>query len=109
MAEHFAPLDEIIDYDPLTGVSQRMVMETDGTLRLITDQNLEPFTRVAHESRMNRQSRHEKMGEMCHIASIPVSIQYDLITRGIWQDRDRFKRWLNSDEAKPFRTHWARV
>lgn len=109
MAEEYAKLDEIIDFDPLTGVSQRMVMETDGTLRLVTDQNVKPIVQYAQEASNNRHSRNEKMGDVCHVASIPLMVQYELITRGIWQDPQRFKRWLNSDEAKPFRTHWARI
>lgn len=111
MPENYARLDALLDYDPLTGTKQTFHMDVDGKLTLRLEQDPEVVKAISRAAldEQNATSRNERIGEFRRIASIPVEVQYDLIKRGIWNDRDRMKRWLNSIEAAPFRTHWARV
>jgi hypothetical protein len=108
MAENFRRLDALLDYDPNTGVSQTFHMDVDGVMTLRTDQDETALRAAAHEEHMSR-NRSERIGEWQKVATIPVVVMYDLIKRGIWFDPDRKKRWLNSVEAAPYRTHWARL
>lgn len=111
MADNYAPFDAPLDYDPLTGVYQTFHMSHDGQLTIKTDQDprvLAQIRKLAHEE-LGSKSKSERIGEWQKVASIPISIQYDLIKRGIWRDKDRMKRWLNSVEAAPWRTHWAKL
>jgi hypothetical protein len=44
-----------------------------------------------------------------HAARLPVTIYEDLKTRGIIDDEDAFRRWLNSSEAAPWRIYQGRL
>lgn len=111
MADTFRPLDAPLDYDPMTGVFQTFHMASDGKLTIRTDQDprvLEQIRKLTHEEFMSK-SRTERIGEWQKVASIPLIVQYELIQRGIWYDKAAMKKWLNSVEAAPYRTHWARL
>lgn len=111
MADRYAKADLPLDYDPMTGVFQTFHMDTDGTFTIRTDQDsrvVSNIVKLAHEEQMSS-SRTERIGEFRKVASIPVGVQYDLLKRGIWHDKAAMKKWLNSVEAAPYRTHWARL
>ena len=108
MAEDYRAHDAIIDYDPLTRVAQRMIVDTDGSTKLVNYQDTSEIDRVNHFERMEW-SKTTRSKDMVRVASIPMIIQYDLIKRGIWGDPKAMKRWLNSDEAAPWRTNGMRV
>lgn len=111
MPEAYRRLDALLDYDHLTGTKQTFHMDVDGKLTLRLEQDPKVVKQIvrAAQDEQNSTSRNQRIGDMRRVASIPVEVQYDLIKRGIWNDRDRMKRWLNSIEAAPYRTHWARV
>lgn len=100
--------DPNFDYDPVTGVRQKLTIDTDGSMHWVTEQDDEDIRRFAHESRSNF-SQHQRFGDIAPVASIPVVVQYDLIKRGIWGDQDAMKKWLNSIEAAPYRTRDFKV
>lgn len=109
MADEYAALDDpYFDYDPHTGVSQRLIIEPNGTMRFVSTQNDDDIRRVAHEENVSH-IKNEKIGEMRRVATIPVVVQHDLMQRGIWFDRSALKKWLNSSEAQPYRTHSMRL
>lgn len=43
------------------------------------------------------------------VASLPVSVWWDLKERGILDDQKRFRRWMNDSENVHFRTRPGRV
>lgn len=111
MAENYAPLDALLDYDPMTGVYQTFHMSHDGQLTIRTDQDtrvLEQIKQFNHEERESK-TRSQRIGEWQKVACIPLIVQFDLIKRGIWDDKERMKKWLNSVEAAPWRSHWANL
>jgi hypothetical protein len=44
---------------------------------------------------------------MVRVASLPMLIYQDLKQRGILDDKAALRKWLKSEEARPFRTHWV--
>jgi hypothetical protein len=63
----------------------------------------------ANKRSSNVIDRHKRFGEWCKIASIPLSVYYDLKQQGIVDDPARFKRWLNDGDNKYFRTRGGTV
>ena len=53
--------------------------------------------------------KHAKYGEWSKIASIPLSIYYELKKKGITDDPKRLKKWLNDPDNKYFRTRGGRA
>jgi len=111
MAEEYARLDALLDYDPLTGMKQTFHMDVDGKLTIRTAQDprvIADIRQMAHEERMSH-AQNGRIGEFRRVASIPVEVQFDLMKRGIWHDKDAMKKWLNSAEAAPYRVHTLRL
>ena len=101
--------DHWFDYDPMTGVRQRLKIDSDGVMHFETHQNVENIVKAAHEAASNF-AKNQSWGDgIHHVASVPVLVQYDLIKRGIWGDKTRMRKWLNSIEAAPYRTRNGNV
>jgi hypothetical protein len=100
--------DYNFDVDPLTGVRQRLKIDSDGVFHWETTQDDSAIRKFASEARGNW-AKHQKFGDIAPVATVPVVVQYDLLKRGIWQDKDRLKKWLNSPEAAPYRTREFKV
>jgi hypothetical protein len=45
---------------------------------------------------------------MVKVASIPMVLYMELRQRGILGDKAALRKWLASDEAMPYRTHWIK-
>jgi hypothetical protein len=70
-----------------------------------TEEDVEPLLlSIARDRELMRNDGHNKLA-----ARIPVTVAEDLIRRGIYHDEARFKAWLNSFEAAPFRIWKGRV
>lgn len=103
MAEQYRELDDPnFDYDPVTGVRQRIKIDNDGVIHFQNTQDDTQIRKWAHESRESF-SKNQRLGDIAPIGSIPVIVLYDLMKRGIWQDMDRRRKWFNSIEAAPYR------
>ena len=100
--------DENFDYDPTTGVRQKLTIDGDGAMHWVSEQQTDDILRYAHESRGSF-CKNEKFGDLAPVGSIPVVVLYDLIRRGIWNDPDRRKKWWGSIEAAPYRTREFRL
>ena len=48
-------------------------------------------------------------GDMHRVASIPLVIYFDLLQKGIAQDKGAMRRWLNDPENAHFRTRPGRI
>lgn len=104
MADEFAPASQVIDVDPLTGTSQRMTITPDQRLILETTTNIDDVAKMNAEQ-ANNVSRTSRSGDMVHVARLPMLVYLDLSERGILNDKAAMKKWLLSDEARPYRTH----
>ena len=93
-------------YQAQDGLEREIIFDSDAPDRFTikTSQDIEPVLDAIAASRDVQQK-----GANRKIATLPIFIVEDLIHRGIYYDEDRFKTWLNSSEAAPWRTWRGRV
>jgi phage-related protein len=99
--------------DAITGIKTDFVYEAGETLNddKITYHTQQDVTGIveANKRARNEIDRHQKHGEWSKVASIPMSIYYDLKAKGIADDPKRLAKWLNDSENRAFRTRDARI
>lgn len=99
------------DYDPFTGVKSTFHWdETAGKFYIEEHQDVEPlidYTKAVYNS-FDERARWGK-DPLHHVASLPPVIYADLQKRGILDDRDRLKAWLNDRDNRAFRTRPGRL
>lgn len=107
MPDKYAPAKFDLGYDAADRTRQTMEITPDGKLHITTDTDIRE---LAEENRAirNEYSGTEKTGDMVRVARMPMATYLELCERGIVKDRERMKKWLKSDEALPFRTHWMK-
>jgi hypothetical protein len=91
--------------DALTGARQKMHITTEGKMVFETRTNIDSLA-DQNQAIRNEIVRSEKNSDMVKVASLPMTVYFDLKQRGILGDKTAMKRWLKSEEAAPFRTHW---
>lgn len=81
--------------------------ESDGDVVVEHRQNVEDI--VEWNKAIRNQHDGTFKGDMRLGFTIPTVIYEDLIRRGIAQDPDRFRKWMRSEEAKPWKVHPGRI
>ena len=107
MAEEYAPGVFNLDYDAADKTLQRMHITTDNKIVLETKTDITELAKENEQIR-NDVSRTGRNNDVVRVARLPMSVYLDLSNRGILRDKNAMKRWLASDEALPFRTHWMK-
>ena len=108
MAENFAPGSFDLAYDSLTGTRQQMHFTTDNKIVLESTVEIDQLAERNKEIR-NDISRTDKLPDgMVKVASIPMVLYMDLRQRGILGDKAALRKWLATDEAALYRTHWIK-
>jgi hypothetical protein len=102
-----------LSFDPMSGISTDFSYEAGETLAddhfvISSSQDVTKIIEANKRSEVEVDSRH-KWGEFSKVASIPLSIYYDLKKQGIIDDKKRFKRWLNDSDNKFFRTRGGTI
>lgn len=105
MADEYAPGSFNLSYDSLTGTLQKMHITPDQKLIFETTTELGNLPDY-NQAQLNETSRTQKSGDMVKVASLPMMIYLELEQKGILRDKAAMRKWLNSDEARPYRTHW---
>lgn len=105
MPEHFSPGSFLLDVDEMSGSVQKMHVTTDN--KIVIESTVD-ITRLADQNKelRNSVSRVERVGDFVRVGRLPMQVYLDLRKRGILRDRAEMRRWLLSDEALPYRTHW---
>lgn len=98
----------ILDIDPLTGAIERFHYDDmDDTFTIERVEDVSPLIE------MNKYASNETPGNwrggVHRVASIPASVVQDLRQRGILQDPERLRAWLNDSDNRVFRTRPGRV
>lgn len=101
--EEHAPARMQVDYDPTTGVETWMVVHGDGRITIQLWQDDTHIRRYAQEVRNDR-IKNERSKDFEQVAAVPLLVRHDLNRRGIIGDSQEYKKWLNSEEARPYRT-----
>ena len=107
MADEYAPASFTLSYDSLTGTLQKFHITSDQKLVFETTCEIDTIAERARAER-NETSRTQKSGDMVKVASLPMMVYLDLKQRGILDDRPAMRKWLSSEEAQPYRTHWMK-
>lgn len=107
MAEEFAPAVFDLDNDEFNKTRQRMHITNDNKIHIET---VTDITALAEENKeiRNDLSKSAGTGDMVRVARLPMSVYLDLSQRGILRDKSAMRRWLASEEALPYRTHWMK-
>lgn len=105
MADEHAAGSFLLSHDSLTGTTQKMHITPDQRLVFETKAELGNLPEI-NAAQMNETSRTQRSGDMVKVASLPMMVYLDLKQKGILDDKAAMKRWLNSEEARPYRTHW---
>ncbi len=88
------------------GVARTSIVDDGAPNRLVvhTQQDLEPILDGIARDRETMRHGYNKLA-----ARLPMVIVENLIERGIYGDEDRFRAWLNSSEATPWRIWKGRL
>lgn len=103
----------VIASDPLTG--SQTIMHYDHDTEDISLEEVQDVTDIVeHNKRLLNDAESGWKGDMHKIASIPLSVYYDLKKRGIIDDPDdpkqaKFKKWLEDPDNRVFRTKAGRL
>lgn len=76
-----------------------------------TIQTQQDVTAIVEENKneFNQVDERAKWGEFSRVASIPLSLYYELKKEGKLEDQAYMKRWLNDPENRHFRTRPGEV
>lgn len=78
----------------------------------VTVQTVQDTTALAEANKQQFNQFDERSnwnGDMHRVASIPLSVYYDLKRKGILDDQVAMKKWLNDPENRVFRTRPGKV
>lgn len=105
MAEKFrAFTDENFDVDPETGRRQKLTIDNDGVMHFTNEQRVDHIIDLAHANAMDV-CRAERIPDEVRVAIIPDDvINLELRPKGIWQDKQKLRAWLNDGEGKVYKT-----
>ena len=99
---------KILSHDSATGITKYWTDNGDGTYTVETDQDMTAIIE-SNKKQHNATDKHTKHGEWSKVASIPMTVYYDLKQKGILDDQKAFQRWLNDPDNKYFRTRVGKV
>ena len=100
---------KIFDVNPELGITRTWHYndETDEA----TIQTQQDVTAIIEENKneFNQVDERQRWGEFSRVASIPLSVFYQLKNEGKLEDQAYMKRWLNDPENRHFRTRPGEV
>jgi hypothetical protein len=89
-------------YDPVLGIKRTFHGSEDGNTFVI--QTEQDTTGIVEANKAAYNDAPERWGDMTRVASIPLSLYFDLKKKGITDDPVAMKRWLNDPDQRFFRT-----
>lgn len=102
--------ERVFNFDPMTRVTTYFVPTEDGEgFRLEQRQDVEPILERAEVVRKEFDARAPWKGNIHHVASIPAIVWADLRRKGIAQDENALRAWLNQSDNDCFRMRKGRV
>ena len=91
------------------GQKQYWVDHDDGSVTLQTVQDVGELAEANKQNFNQFDERAGWKGDMHRVASIPMSIYYDLKRKGILDDQAALKKWLNDADNRVFRTRPGQI
>lgn len=99
----------IVSENKAIGQKQVWHDHEDGSVTIQTVQNVEDVAEENKQTFNQFDERANWKGDMHRVASIPMSIFYDLQRKGILNDPVAMKKWLNDPDNRVFRTRPGQV
>lgn len=97
------------DYDPHTGIRTIFHYFDDDTFTLEKTQDAAPLLEQNLLLRNASPETWEGDGHGVRVAQLPLHVWMELKTKGIIDDKKRFRAWLNDSDNRYFRTKLGRV
>ena len=99
---------KVFSHDPMTGITKYWHDNQDGTVTIESDQDV---AAIMDSNKTGRKDvdKHSKWGDMSRVASIPLTVYYDLKQKGILDDQVALRKWLNDPDNELFRTRKGKV
>lgn len=95
----------VLSYDPDTGIREDFYYDPDrDRFKIVATQPVDDIMDANKALAAETDERANWRGDIHRVASIPLTVYYDLKKRGILSDKKAFKRWLNDPENRHFRT-----
>jgi hypothetical protein len=91
----------LFDKDPMMGTSTYWHVTDKGEYMLETVQDV---TAIADRNKKEYNQAPNKYGDVNKVASIPLSVYYELKRQGIVDDPKALRKWLNDGDNRVFRT-----
>lgn len=98
----------IFDQDPATGITRYWHVKSNGEFAIETVQNVGGIVAENTRSYADVDTK-TKFGDVARVASIPLSVYYDLKKRGIADDPAALKKWMNDPDNRAFRVRGGRL
>jgi hypothetical protein len=94
--------EQRMTYRDADGVRKTLIWDDEDrdNVTVQTEQDVEP---ILDGIARDREAHHAGLGGNKLAARLPLTVYEDLYQRGILDDEQRFKDWLNSPEAAPWR------
>lgn len=96
-----------LSYDPILGIKRTFHWDDSNDTFLI--QTTQETTDIVEANKLAYNDAPDRMGDLTRVASIPLSLYFDLKKKGIADDDAAMKRWLNDPDNRFFRTRPGRV
>ena len=100
-------MKRLLHKDPLTGVAEYYVSDGE-KFRIERTQDVTDVIEF-NKAKYNSTDERAKWGEMTHIATLPLTLFYDLKAKGITDDPRKFKAWLSDRDNQLFRARSGRL
>lgn len=91
----------LFGHDPLTGVTEYWHVTDKGEYVI---EKIQDVTSIVEANKRQYNEAPQKYGDINKVASIPLSVYYELKRQGIADDPKAFRKWLNDSNNQAFRT-----
>ena len=96
----------LIDRDPELGITKYWHVKDNGEYVVETVQDV---TGIAEYNKRSYNNTDKKWKDVNKVASIPLSVYYELKRQGIADDPKALRKWLNDSNNQVFRTRQGRL
>lgn len=100
---------KLLSHDPETGISKIFHAEDGDSFVIQTQQSAEAIDSIIENNKQAFNDASGPWGNGKVVASIPLSVYWDLKRKGIADDDAAMKRWLNDPDNRLFRTRPGQV
>jgi hypothetical protein len=94
-------MKRLFSRDEATGITKYWHVKNNGEYVIETVQD---STKIIEANKRSYNEVSGKFGEHAKVASIPLSVYYELKRQGIADDPKALRKWLNQSENRAFRT-----